>query len=59
MRNLHREPLGGGMEIYVTDSYHFSTDTILLANFANRRGGRRRVDLGRRLRNYRTAVAKG
>lgn len=46
MRNLHREPLGGGMEIYVTDSYHFSTDTILLANFANRRGGRRRVDLG-------------
>lgn len=40
------EPLGGGINIYVTKSYHFSTDTILLAHFANQRGGRRRVDLG-------------
>jgi tRNA1(Val) A37 N6-methylase TrmN6 len=46
MQNLHKEPLGGGMEIFVTDSYHFTTDTILLAHFSNRRGGRRRIDLG-------------
>lgn len=46
MQDIHREPLGGGFEIYVSKSYHFSTDTILLADFANRRGGRLRVDLG-------------
>ena len=46
MLNIHREPLGGGFEIYVSKSYHFSTDTILLANFADRKGGRLRVDLG-------------
>ena len=46
MQELHLEPLGGGINIYVTKSYHFSTDTILLAHFANQRGGRRRVDLG-------------
>lgn len=46
MQNIHREPLGKGYEIYVSDSYHFSTDTILLADFSNRKGGKRRVDLG-------------
>lgn len=46
MTNIHREPLGGGFEIYVSDSYRFSTDTILLADFANRRGGKKRADLG-------------
>ncbi len=46
MQDIHREPLGGGFEIYVSKSYHFSTDTILLADFADRRGGRLRVDLG-------------
>lgn len=34
MTNLHLEPLGGGLQIYVSDSYHFSTDTILLAHFS-------------------------
>ncbi len=46
MTDIHREPLGGGFEIYVSESYHFSTDTILLADFSNRKGGARRVDLG-------------
>lgn len=33
MNNKHLEPLGGGIKIYVSDSYRFSTDTILLADF--------------------------
>lgn len=40
------EPLGGGIKILVNDLYHFSTDTILLADFAKPRGGTRVVDLG-------------
>ena len=40
MKNLHLEPLGGGMEIYVSDSYHFSTDTILLADFSKPAGAK-------------------
>ena len=31
MNNKHLEPLGSGIKIYVSDSYRFSTDTILLA----------------------------
>ncbi len=27
MNNIHLEPLGGGLEIYVSESYRFSTDT--------------------------------
>ena len=46
MKNLHLEPLGSGMEIYVTESYHFSTDTILLADFSKPKGAKRCVDLG-------------
>lgn len=46
MKNLHLEPLGSGMEIFVTESYHFSTDTILLADFSKPSGTRRCVDLG-------------
>ena len=46
MEHLHREPLGGGLFIYVTDSYHFTTDTILLANFSLQRGAKRCADLG-------------
>ena len=46
MNNLHLEPLGGGLQIYVTDSYHFSTDTILLAHFSLRKGSKKCVDLG-------------
>ncbi len=46
MTNIHLEPLGGGMEIYVSDSYHFSTDTILLADFAQPTGSKKCADLG-------------
>ena len=40
------EPLGGGINIIVNDMYHFSTDTILLADFAKPRKGTAAVDLG-------------
>ena len=46
MKNIHLEPLGGGMEIYVSDSYHFSTDTILLADFSQLNGYKTCADLG-------------
>ena len=46
MNNIHLEPLGGGLEIYVSDSYRFSTDTILLANFSQPKGKKKCVDLG-------------
>lgn len=40
------EPLGNGVEIIVSDCYHFSTDTILLANFANPKSKDKVVELG-------------
>ena len=40
------EPLGSGVGIYVSDAHHFTTDTILLANFASAKNGERIVDLG-------------
>ena len=40
------EPLGGGIEIFVDDMYHFSTDTILLADFAAPKKGIKAADLG-------------
>ncbi len=40
------QPLGNGVEIIVSDSYHFSTDTILLSNFANVKSRDRVVELG-------------
>lgn len=40
------EPLGNGIKIIVSDLFHFSTDTILLADFACPRKGARAVDLG-------------
>lgn len=43
---MRLEPLGSGVEVYVTDSHHFSTDTILLANFAAPKNGDRIVELG-------------
>lgn len=46
MNNIHLEPLGGKMKIYVSDSYHFSTDTILLANFSQPKGRKKCADLG-------------
>lgn len=46
MNNKHLEPLGGGIKIYVSDSYRFSTDTILLADFSRQIGAKKCVDLG-------------
>ena len=40
------EPLGKGVGIYVSDTHHFTTDTILLANFAAAKNGERIVELG-------------
>ena len=42
----HFEPLGSGIEIIVSDNFHFSTDTILLANFAKTNKKIKAVDLG-------------
>lgn len=39
------EPLGSGIEIIVSDSFHFTTDTILLADFARHRKTDKAVDL--------------
>lgn len=46
MINIHLEPLGNGISIFVSDSYHFSTDTILLANFSEPIGQKKCVELG-------------
>ena len=46
MENLHLEPLGNGIEIYVTKSYRYSTDTILLADFSKPVGSKKCVELG-------------
>lgn len=40
------EPLGNSVEIIVSDSYHFSTDTILLAHFASPKKTEAIVELG-------------
>ncbi len=39
------EPLGNGVEIVVSDEFHFTTDTILLADFAKHRRKDKAVDL--------------
>lgn len=46
MKDIHLEPLGNGFEIFVSQSYHFSTDTILLADFSKPRGRKKCVELG-------------
>ena len=46
MNNIHLEPLGNGIQIYVSESYHFSTDTILLADFAMPKGKKKCAELG-------------
>ncbi len=46
LQGEHFEPLGNGIEIIVSDSFHFTTDTILLADFAKVRKSDRAVDLG-------------
>lgn len=43
---MRLEPLGNGVEVYVTDAHHFSTDTILLAHFAAPKNGDRIIELG-------------
>ncbi len=44
--NERLEPLGNGVEIIVSDTHHFSTDTILLANFANPKSSDCVIELG-------------
>ncbi len=39
------EPLGNGIEIIVSDDFHFTTDTILLADFARHKKTDKAVDL--------------
>jgi tRNA1(Val) A37 N6-methylase TrmN6 len=46
MENIHLEPLGNGIQIYVSESYHFSTDTILLADFSKPLGSKKCAELG-------------
>ena len=46
MKTIHIEPLGCGMEIFVSDTHHFSTDTILLADFSKPAGKKLCADLG-------------
>ncbi len=43
---MRPEPLGNGVEVYVSDRHHFTTDTILLADFARVKNGDRVVELG-------------
>ena len=43
---MRTEPLGNGVEVCVSDRHHFTTDTILLADFARVKRGDRVVDLG-------------
>ena len=43
---MRLEPLGSGINIYVSDAHHFTTDTILLANFSASKNGERIVELG-------------
>ena len=65
MAHEHLEPLGNGMRIYVSDAHHFSTDTILLADFSMPSKNKLCADLGSGcgiipllwLRNNRTITA--
>ncbi|MGN0460758.1 MAG: methyltransferase, partial [Ruminococcus sp.] len=45
-KNEHLEPLGKGIKIIVSDIHHFSTDTILLSNFACPKRKDRVIELG-------------
>ena len=42
----HIEPLGNGIEVIVSPTHHFTTDTILLSHFANPKKNAKCVDLG-------------
>ena len=43
---MRHEPLGNGVTVYVSERHHFTTDTILLAHFAEVRKHDRVVELG-------------
>ena len=43
---IRKEPLGNGVSVFVSDRHHFTTDTILLADFARASARDRAVDLG-------------
>lgn len=40
------QPLGNGIKIFVSDTHHFTTDTILLSDFASPKDKDNAVDLG-------------
>lgn len=42
----HIEPLGNGIRVIVSEENHFSTDTILLANFASPKKHEKVIELG-------------
>lgn len=42
----HLEPLGGGISVIVSDENHFSTDTVLLADFAAPKKHERTMEFG-------------
>ncbi len=44
--NISLQPLGEGVEIYVSKNHTFGTDAILLADFANPKKSDKAVDLG-------------
>jgi tRNA1(Val) A37 N6-methylase TrmN6 len=46
MLNEHLEPLSKAVSVFVSDEYHFNTDTIFLAHFSLPRRGERCADLG-------------
>ncbi len=46
VKNEHFEPLGNGIKILVNELFHFSTDTILLADFSKPKKNSKAVDLG-------------
>lgn len=44
--NVSLEPLGNGIEIYVSKNHTFGTDAVLLSHFANPKRNDKAVDLG-------------
>ncbi len=42
----HLEPLGNGIKVIVSEEYHFSTDTILLADFSAPKKHEKVIELG-------------
>lgn len=45
-QNEHTEPLGNQIQVIVSPTHHFTTDTVLLAHFASPPPGAKCVDLG-------------